>query len=894
MRIDAPIFTGSFSLNGSTLASLTSVATTGSNTFLGGQSATSFAGDQLTANDRAYLRRIDGITGTTIEIIAPISASAGITGSTNFNTIVNKPTLVSGSSQVIDILSSLNTATASFTPRISNLESKSASVDISITNINSVTASNIARLSNLETKSASVDISITNINTFTASNANTSLNSKTGSYATTGSNTFFGTQTFSGSVYIANDLIVQGSSSIQYISASSVSIGTNIVTLNTANPAVRYAGISVQDSGSATGVTGSMLWDSICNRWIYSNPSGVGYSGGIIMSGPRAATFGTETTLTCNYVAKSGGGDHLYDSCIWEMSGSIGINTNNPGAKLDIQGGTDGDQTISIGSGTTSGIIGSPTNVYINADSDNNSSTGQIQFGFNRTGFSGGASVMTILENGCVGINTNTPTYALDLCTNVPDWAARFYNSNGAGNGFLVRTNNTCTNTTAFGVYNGTQYTMAVLGSGITNFACQICAPSIIGGTLSGTTIYGSNSVCSPSIIACTTSAAAITIDGYSKLSFKDRGTEYGTINASRYNFGGESTMMSFQSGNCFIFLNGTNCLMFIGSSGNVAIGATSNLNNFTIKSSSDTITSGGLSFQSRTTVTNYIAMGLNSSNDFEIQTWTAPSWITRMYIKNDGNIGIGTPTPTAKLHICGPNSDTSGNYYAQLRIDASGTYPDTIAGIALNSLACSQSHIRFMENGNPKFQIRYNAGPSSDNKLKFYSFTTAVDSLIIDGSNNVTCFAGTICASNGVKFYSGASTLNYYEVGTWTPEVIRSSANPTVTYSGTRDGSYVRVGNVVNLWFDFTIATLSGGSGTYYIAGLPFTVSASMAGYSRVVWRDFTAAVPDANTVVSGFAQKTDTYIYPQNDFTGVCFGTKGSTTLQPGRITGFVSYQA
>jgi hypothetical protein len=84
------------------------------------------------------------------------------------------------------------------------------------------------------------------------------------------------------------------------------------------------------------------------------------------------------------------------------------------------------------------------------------------------------------------------------------------------------------------------------------------------------------STVCTPSLIACTTSAAAITIDGYSKLSFKDRGTEYGTINASRYNFGGESTMMSFQSGNCFLFLNGTNCLMFIGSNGDVGIGTTS------------------------------------------------------------------------------------------------------------------------------------------------------------------------------------------------------------------------------------------------------------------------------------------------------------------------------
>jgi hypothetical protein len=205
-------------------------------------------------------------------------------------------------------------------------------------------------LSNLETKSASVDISISSINTFTSSNANTSLNtftasnnitslnSKTGSYATTGSNTFIGTQIISGSTYVQGDLIVLGSSSIQYISASSVSIGTNIVNLNTATPGVRYAGISVQDSGSSAGVTGSMLWDSTCNRWIYSNPSGVGYSGGIIMSGPRASTFGQETTLTCNYVAKSGGGDHLYDSCIWEMSGSVGINCTTPSYNLDVNG----------------------------------------------------------------------------------------------------------------------------------------------------------------------------------------------------------------------------------------------------------------------------------------------------------------------------------------------------------------------------------------------------------------------------------------------------------------------------------------------------------------------------------------------------------------------------
>ena len=124
---------------------------------------------------------------------------------------------------------------------------------------------------NISTFSSSVATQISTIQTNTGS-TNTRLDTIEGKYATTGSNIFIGTQVFTGSVYITSDLIVQGSSSLQDISASAVSIGTNIVKLNTAFPAIRYAGLSIVDSGSS-GVSASLLWDSQTDDFIFTHRS---------------------------------------------------------------------------------------------------------------------------------------------------------------------------------------------------------------------------------------------------------------------------------------------------------------------------------------------------------------------------------------------------------------------------------------------------------------------------------------------------------------------------------------------------------------------------------------------------------------------------------------------
>ena len=112
------------------------------------------------------------------------------------------------------------------------------------------------------------------------------------------------------------------------------------------------------------------------------------------------------------------------------------------------------------------------------------------------------------------------------------------------------------------------------------------------------------------------------------------------------------------------------------------------------------------------------------------------------------GLLGLGTYSPSARIHISSPNSDSSGTYYSQLRIDGTGTYPDNIAGISLNPAAAVQSHIRFLENGTAKVQIRFNEGGSSDNKLKIYSWTTGTDFVTFSCSNGYVGIGTTSPAS--------------------------------------------------------------------------------------------------------------------------------------------------
>ena len=71
----------------------------------------------------------------------------------------------------------------------------------------------------------------------------------------------------SGSMLVGGDFTVFGSSSVVYISSSTVIINDNIIQLNAYFPFERYAGIEVFDSGSNQR-SASLLWDGNNDNWI--------------------------------------------------------------------------------------------------------------------------------------------------------------------------------------------------------------------------------------------------------------------------------------------------------------------------------------------------------------------------------------------------------------------------------------------------------------------------------------------------------------------------------------------------------------------------------------------------------------------------------------------------
>lgn len=165
------------------------------------------------------------------------------------------------------------------------------------------------------------------------------------------------------------------------------------------------------------------------------------------------------------------------------------------------------------------------------------------------------------------------------------------------------------------------------------------------------------------------------------------------------------------------------------------------------------------------------------------------------------------------------------------------------------------------------------------------------------NGDNFFNCVTGRLNAAGGVKFSGGNTTLNYYESGTWTPQLYWTGGG-NYCMGGINGGNYVRIGNVVSVNYHlqwFGLCGSSGFGGQLRIGGLPFavgsyrsagTISAISSGIGRsnanITWHANTVD-PGANFVYWIENDPAGGYSHsPSVGATGLVYSNQVTYTLQ------------
>ena len=370
MRIDNPIITGSFSVNGDSLLDLNTLTTTGSNTFVGNQS-----------------------------IVGAVSASS-LTGSLDYSNIINTPTLISGSSQVISILSSLNSYTQSNDTTNQNQNNR-------LNSIEGVTGSYETNGRGLVSGSSQVTLLLPT-GTVSGSSQVIGILDSLNSYTSSVKNAInvIGEGTASVTTVYGN-LVVEGTTLT--VSASNLAVADNMIYLNDGNEITDpdlgiagnyndgtyshagifsdasdghtwkvYKGYTPEPSQSIDITHGSFTladFQAATLKGSISATNGV-VSGssqviGILSSlntytGSNDTKWSTLLNVTASLIARTGslattGSNTFFANQIISgnvlISGSIGMGTTTPGYRLEILGDGSGTGELAIkGSGTDIGI----------------------------------------------------------------------------------------------------------------------------------------------------------------------------------------------------------------------------------------------------------------------------------------------------------------------------------------------------------------------------------------------------------------------------------------------------------------------------------------------------------------------------------------------------------
>ena len=544
-----------------------------------------------------------------------ITGSAATASYVEYTNVANKPTLVSGSSQV---------TYSGLTGIPSGIVSGSSQVTYSgLTGIPAGIVSGSAQVTAL-------------------------------GFASTGSsNTFQANQIITGSLFITQNLVVGGSSSIQYINSSVLDIADNIITVNAFNPGVRFGGLAVIDSGSSPQVSGSLLFDSIKDQWIFVHQNQSVVTSSVLLMGPETYNdLGNESYLSANRLPKGSGVEHLRDSNITDTGTVVSVNSNTAvtgsftvvtGSVVELQVTNLG---VNLGSALTDSHIISGS-LRVNPNGLFVSGSGNVGIGIDtpsrkfqvrEAGTSTSGDVVAIRND-----NTSSGAFINFIAggSNAPSIGAK-------GNNIVFTTDN----------YSGTEL-MRITSTGNLGLGVTPSAWSVIQAMQVLNTSWGA----SPNNLILYQSSNVF-YDG----AFKYITT--GTASQYRMNDSGIFSWLQAPSGTAGNAISFTQA-MTLDANGRLGIGATSPSTRLHVEvpTGTDQVTrfsrgpgnAGDIMFglgdygggyQARMGA-NQLAFEVNRANGASLTTGT-----TAMFINTSGNVGIGTTSPGGFLELSSANSN--------------------------------------------------------------------------------------------------------------------------------------------------------------------------------------------------------------------------------------------